>query len=117
MPTLPSASSSVCHRPSPGTGSKTLRRNALAPRARVWPIDAPETSMPRAGRPRAASASTKRPGPQPMSMTGPEHRLTMSSSTGDMRSHESTASGWGVAKPAASTLDVDATATSAVSKS
>ena len=80
MPMLPSASSAVPHRPWPGSGSNTERCSAHAPAWRTRATAVREMSTPSTGIPRSASAMVRRPGPQPMSSTGPRQRRSSSSS-------------------------------------
>ena len=81
MPTLPSISNAVPHRPSAGKGWLILRRSASPPRAMLSPTATEDMSTPSAARPDSLSACTMRPGPQPKSITGGSHRATTSMST------------------------------------
>ena len=71
MPMLPSARSTVRHRPWPGSGSKTDFWRTGAPRLRHSATAAGAGSTPSATVPRWARPMTNRPGPQPTSRTGP----------------------------------------------
>ena len=68
MPMLPSASSTWSQVPSPGSGPNRSRRTIGARRRRQCRCATADTSTPSAGQPRAASAATSRPGPQPRSI-------------------------------------------------
>ena len=81
IPTLPSASSTCPHRPSPGTRANTSRRSITTPRARHCACATGEWSTPKAGTPRRASPTSSRPGPQPRSTVGPVHRSSSQASS------------------------------------
>ena len=89
MPRLPSASSTVSHRPSAGTRSKTLRRIAETPRSRVCQIASGTTSIPSTISPRSASSWVIRPGPQPTSSVGPAQRSSTAASPSRVPVHAS----------------------------
>ena len=80
MPMLPSASSTVFQRPSPGSGSKTLRRRAETPRRRAWSTASRTMSTPSTTCPRSARCALIRPGPQPTSRVAPRQCASSSRS-------------------------------------
>lgn len=83
MPMLPSITSAVSHRPPSGIGSKADPCTAVPPERRAIATASTDTSTPSAGMPRACAATRIRPGPQPMSMTGPSAGQQIRSSAGD----------------------------------
>ena len=94
MPRLPSASSTVSQRPSPGSWSNTDRHSARAPRDVVRSTAALAMSTPSTGWPRWASAAASRPGPQPTSRVAPVQRSSIVwSTTSAGRFHRSSAKG------------------------
>ena len=74
MPMLPSASSTVPHRPSPGRRSPTEREHRGSARRGLGHGDRRDVD-PEGCAPGGARTSTNRPGPQPTSSTGASHRL------------------------------------------
>jgi hypothetical protein len=64
-------------------GSKTDPCTAVPPERRAMATASSDTSTPSAGMPRACAATSIRPGPQPMSMTGPSAGQQIRSSAGN----------------------------------
>lgn len=78
----------------PGQRLEHAAAERLPPIRWVRPMAASLTSIPSARCPRAASAATSRPGPQPMSMTGPSLRRSADRSAASASAHQrSTSSG------------------------
>ncbi|HLN69369.1 MAG TPA: hypothetical protein VK280_19130 [Streptosporangiaceae bacterium] len=90
---FPSASSTVIHRPVPGTRPNTSRSMTSAPDERARSTAYGVMSMPRVGMPRSARATVSRPGPEPMSRVGPSQRSRSDLSPGLSCSQPSTGSG------------------------
>ena len=118
IPMFPSISSTLPQRPSPGSRSCTGRCSADAPRDVVSETARGDTSTPSAGIPRSASAVTIRPGPHPMSSTGPSHRLSASRSTSSAGAvHRSTSDSDGTVRPSMPVATTRAVPPSACSNS
>ena len=83
MPMVPSKRRHVAHRPSPGRGPKRSASRTSAPRFRARARASGDESTPRAGTPRLARLTTRRPGPHPRSSTGPSTVLEQLPLLGD----------------------------------
>ena len=82
MPMLPSMSSTVGQRPSPGRSRTRCAAGPAAPGRGSARRRSRRCRRPSAATPRSVSADTNRPGPQPTSSTGPMQRSSTVSSHG-----------------------------------